>query len=83
MVILRVNCSRDAPQCVMARTKARDAVSLSEQSIQLTGDKAGGEGGNRVISDFEGEKSKCKCDLVDKKWNDKASREGDLCRRVL
>jgi len=77
------HCSRDAPQCVVARTKAGDAVSLPEQSIQPTGDKAGGDGGNRLIGDFEGEKNKCKCDLVDKKWNDTASREGDLCRRVL
>lgn len=41
------------------------------------------EGRNRFISGFEGEKEKCKFDLVDKKWDDIASREGDLCGRVL
>lgn len=71
--------SRDAPSCIVAGTEAGDTVSLPEQSFQPIGDKCR----NRLISGFEGEKEKCKFDLVDKKWDDIASREGDLCGRVL
>ena len=55
--------------------RAGDTVSLPEQGIQPIGDKAGEEGGNRLLSGFEGEKKKCKFDLVDKKWDDVARQK--------
>lgn len=64
----------------MAGRRAGDTVSLPEQGIQPIGDRAGEEGGNRLLSGFEGEKEKCKFDLVDKKWDDVARRKVVLVR---
>ncbi|PKU42176.1 hypothetical protein llap_7521 [Limosa lapponica baueri] len=55
---------------MVAGRRAGDTVSLLEQGIQSIMDKAGKEGGNILISGFEGEKKKCKFDLVDKKQDD-------------
>lgn len=57
---------------VVAGRKAGDMVSLLEQDIQSIVDKSGEESGNRLISSFEGEKKKCKFDVVDKKQDDVA-----------
>ncbi|KAJ7408857.1 hypothetical protein WISP_118287 [Willisornis vidua] len=57
-------------------------MSLLEQGIQLTGDKAVEEDRNRLLSGFKGEKEKCKYDLVDKKWADVARRKVLFVRGV-